>query len=418
MSGPKPALMLAAHILSMLGFATYPALLPELRTLWSLNNSEAGIIGGAFFVGYVGTVSYWTALTDRADGRRVYLIGSVLGLSGCAGFGLAANGLASAMLFQVLLGAGVAGTYMPGLRLLTDQARGAAQSRYVAFYTSFFGIGTALSLAFAGLVAPTMGWRAAFVLSAVGPALAGLLVLWGVTPAVRKVAAPVEFSLATLFPLGAWRRVIKNRACAGYALGYGMHCLELFGSRTWLVAFLAFSAGLHAPGPSFPWNVAAIAAVVNIAAVPSSIVGNEIALRIGRRHWIMLAMAASGLSGILLGVSAPWHWALVFAIMVVYAMLVMAESATLTAGMVAAAPEDLRGAAMGLYSLTGFAGGMLGPVAFGVALDAAGGAHAPSAWPVAYAAIGAGCVAASFVAWLAGRHARGAKARSSRGTVK
>ena len=59
-------------------------------------------------------------------------------------------------------------------------------------------------------------------------------------------------------------------------------------------------------------------------------------------------------------------------------MLVMAESATLTAGLVAAAPAELRGAAMGLYSLIGFGGGMLGPVLFGVALDVAGGAGEPS----------------------------------------
>ncbi|MDX1374038.1 MAG: MFS transporter [Burkholderiales bacterium] len=403
-------LMLAAHILSMLGFSTYAALLPELSALWRMSNAEAGIVGGAFFIGYVGTVSYWTALTDRADGRRVYLIGSALAVAGGAGFGLAATNFASAMLFQVLLGAGIAGTYMPGLRLLTDQVSGTAQSRYVAFYTSFFGIGTALSLALAGFLAPALGWRAAFVLSAAGPAVAGVLVLWGVAPAARKAAPRIAFSLATLFPVGAWRRVLANRASAGYALGYGMHCLELFGSRTWLVAFLAFSAGLHAPGASFPWNAAAIAAVVNVVAVPASIVGNEIALRIGRRQWITLAMAASGLSGILLGFAAPWHWMLVGAITLVYAMLVMAESATLTAGMVAAAPADLRGAAMGLYSLVGFAGGMLGPVVFGVALDAGGGAGATQAWPIAYGAIGAGCIVASLVAWRAGRATR---ARSS-----
>lgn len=398
--------MLAAHILSMLGFSTYAALLPELSALWRMSNAEAGIVGGAFFIGYVGTVSYWTALTDRADGRLVYLIGSALAVAGGAGFGFAATGFASAMAFQVFLGAGIAGTYMPGLRLLTDQASGAAQSRYVAFYTSFFGIGTALSLALAGFIAPAMGWRAAFVLSAAGPAVAGLLVLWGVARPTRKAAAPVAFSLATLFPVAAWRRVLANRASAGFALGYGMHCLELFGSRTWLVAFLAFSAGLHAPGSSFPWNVAVIAAVVNVAAVPASIVGNEIALRIGRRQWITLAMAASGLSGVLLGFAAPWHWMLVLAITIVYAMLVMAESATLTAGMVAAAPDDLRGAAMGLYSLVGFAGGMLGPVVFGVALDAGGGAHGAPAWPIAYGAIGAGCIVASLVAWRASRGAR------------
>ena len=105
----------------MLGFATYAALLPDLRDLWELSNTEAGVIGSAFFVGYIATVSYWTALTDRVDGRRIYAVGSVLAFVGAAGFGVAAEGLWSAALFQALLGAGVAGTYMPGLRLLSDR---------------------------------------------------------------------------------------------------------------------------------------------------------------------------------------------------------------------------------------------------------------------------------------------------------
>jgi MFS family permease len=53
---------------------------------------------------------------------------------------------------------------------------------------------------------------------------------------------------------------------------------------------------------------------------------------------------------------------------------------------------------MGLYSLGGFAGGLAGPVVFGAALDLFGGAHSPHAWIGAYAAIGAGCLAAPIVA--------------------
>jgi MFS family permease len=132
--------------------------------------------------------------------------------------------------------------------------------------------------------------------------------------------------------------------------------------------------------------------------VPASILGNEVALRVGRRRWILLVMAASGSSGLLLGWAAPWHWPLVLAVLVFYSMLVMAESGTLTAGLVAAAPAELRGAAMGLYSLIGFAGGLLGPVLFGAALDIAGGAGAQAAWIAGYAAIGAGCLAAPIVA--------------------
>jgi len=95
--------------------------------------------------------------------------------------------------------------------------------------------------------------------------------------------------------------------------------------------------------------------------------------------------------------------AMVLALLIGYSMLVMAESGTLTAGLVGAVPGELRGAAMGLYSLAGFAGGLLGPVVFGTALDLAGGAGYAWAWIAAYAAIGAGCLAAPFVARIHGR---------------
>jgi MFS family permease len=378
----------------MLGFSTYAALLPDLRDEWRISNSQAGVVSGMFFAGYIGTVSLWTALTDRVDARKVYLAGSVMAAVGGAGFGLFAEGFASAIGFQVLLGIGIAATYMPGLRLLSDRVSGPHQSRYVSFYTSFFGIGTALSLAIAGFLAPAHGWRSAFIVSAIGPVVAAALVL-----ALKPLPPPggKAVSVRALFPLTSWKKVLQDRASAGYTLGYAVHCLELFGSRAWMVAFLAFSASLHSDG-SFPWPAAAIAAVVNLLAVPASILGNEVALRLGRRRWILIVMVASGSAGLLLALSAPWHWAVVLALLTAYSMLVMADSGTLTAGLVGAAPQELRGAAMGLYSLVGFGGGFLGPVIFGAALDVAGGAGSSWAWLAGYGAIGAGCLAAPIVA--------------------
>src|SRR5207248_3805834 len=156
-------ILVAAHICSMLGFATFAALLPQLRDAWSLTNAQAGTVGGLFFVGYVATVSIWTTLTDRGDGRRIYGVGSLCAAAGSAGFALFARGFASALCFQALLGVGIAGTYMPGLRLLSDRVDGPKQSRAIAFYTASFGLGTALSLALAGEVATRLGWRAAFL---------------------------------------------------------------------------------------------------------------------------------------------------------------------------------------------------------------------------------------------------------------
>ena len=281
--GRVPLVLLAAHILSMLGSQTYAALLPELRAQWGMSNAQAGVVGGTFFAGYIATVSYWTALTDRVDARKVYLAGGVLAAAGGIGFGAAASGFYSGILFQMLLGVGVAATYMPGLRILSDRISGPTQSRSIAFYTSFFGIGTALSLAIAGAVAPVWGWPAAFIVSAAGPLAAGVLVFSMVDPR-RPPREKEAFSWKTLFPVAAWRKVLAIRAAFGYTAGYFVHCLELFGSRAWMVAFLAFASTQHAGGSTFPWQLPAIAAVVNLVSVPASIVGNEIALRMGRRR--------------------------------------------------------------------------------------------------------------------------------------
>ena len=49
------------------------------------------------------------------------------------------------------------------------------------------------------------------------------------------------------------------------------------------------------------------------------------------------------------------------------------DSSALTAGTVQAADPALRGATMGLHSMCGYAGGFLGPLGVGLALDLAAG---------------------------------------------
>ena len=48
------------------------------------------------------------------------------------------------------------------------------------------------------------------------------------------------------------------------------------------------------------------------------------------------------------------------------------DSSALTAGTVQAADKELRGATMGLHSMCGYAGGLIGPLGVGLALDFAG----------------------------------------------
>src|SRR5258706_13693419 len=102
----------------MLGFGTFAALLPELRDLWGLSNAEAGLIASAFFIGYVASVSYWTALTDRTDGRRVYLAGCLLATAGGGGVGPPPHRVARGEPFHAPLGGGGPRVAKSGRRVL------------------------------------------------------------------------------------------------------------------------------------------------------------------------------------------------------------------------------------------------------------------------------------------------------------
>jgi MFS family permease len=174
-------------------------------------------------------------------------------------------------------------------------------------------------------------------------------------------------------------------------IGYAVHCMELFGTRAWTVAFLTFSISLQADVP--PLEAATLAAITNLVSTPASILGNEMALKLGRRAWIVLVMTSGSVVGVLMSLLAGAPWWLVLGLVGLQSMLIMADSATLTAGLVASAPKEVKGAAMGLYSLLGFGAGAVGPAVFGAALDLAGGASSILAWAVAFLAIGLGCLA-------------------------
>ena len=397
-------LMCAAEIFSMTGFATYPALLPGLRAEWGLSNSQAGLISGTFFAGYMSATPVLVGLTDRIDTRRIYLLATMLAFAGSLGFALFAHDMPTAMLFQAMVGAGLAGTYMPGLRLLTDHFRGATPSRAVAFYTSTFGLGTTGSLLLAGQLEP-FGWSWTFAATALGPLIAGPVVYCSFDP---RAIQPGDATPGILFDV---RPVLRNRAAMGYILGYTAHCWELFGLRSWLPAFFAFSLGLTATTGGFWLGAASLAAWINMIGPLASIFGNEAAVRRGRKPVVLTVMTAAGGMSCLVGFSAPLPILVVFLVTAVYFLLVMGDSAALTAGLVAAAEPGRKGASMALHSLMGFGAGFLAPLAFGTVLDLAGGSDSVTAWGLAFIALGCWSLVTVFFVLLRRLSSRAAIAR-------
>jgi MFS family permease len=391
--------MLAGQVLCMLGMASYTVLLPTLQREWSLSNAGSGLIGSGFFLGYICTVTFWSTLTDRMDARRIYMTGCALACLGLALFGLLAQGLWTALLAHMVYGVGVSATYMPGLKILSDRYQGARQSRVFSFYTAFYGLGGAISLAATQFLADTLGWREAFMVTSVGPVVAMVLVVRLTRPlAPAPEAATHRPTWRDAFPLQAWLAVLRHERSRRFIIGYTVHCLEMFGARGWSVAFLVFAAGYgvaQAGTSHLPLAAGTIAALASLCSVGASILGNEAALRFGRERWIRLSMLASSLLGVAMAACAAAPWPLLLALVLFYQLAVMSDSATLTAGLLEASEPSRRGAALGLYSLIGFGGGMLGPAVFGVALDATGGGRTAASWVAGYAVLGLGCLAFS-----------------------
>ena len=388
------SLMCVAESLSMTGFACYTTLLPVLLKAWGLNNSEAGFISGVFYTGYMLAVPVLSSLTDRVDSRRVYVFACMLSAVGAAGFALFADGLWSASFFQFLIGAGLAGTYMPGLKTLTDHLEGKAQSRATAFYTAGFGLGSSISIVLSGKLGAVFGWQWAFAFGAIGPVFAALLVMLAV-PAGRSHAEHAQ-------PAGLldFRPVLKNRTTRLYVLGYSLHNYELFGQRSWMVAFLVFCGTLQPEGMGLPLAAATLAAMINVLGPVMSVTGNELALRFGRERMIFLFMGSSGLLACGIGYTASWPWLIVFLLMCVHYGCMLGDSGALTSGVIAATPPAQRGATMAVYSFSGFTAAFLAPLVFGVVLDLAGGNQSQIAWGLAFASIGIFGVLAPVARWV------------------
>ncbi|WP_430397359.1 MFS transporter [Ferrovibrio sp.] len=363
-------LLSALGVFGILPNSSFPALVPDFIAAWGLSNAEAGWIAGMYYLGYMACVATAMLLTDRIDAKWVFLTGCVLAGGSTIIYAAIADGFCSAMLLRGIAGIGHAAIYMPGLRALTDRLNllpggsgPALQSRAVTLYTACYSVSIAASFTLTGLLAEWFGWRVSFAVVgalALLPAVVTWLVLSDLPPPKTEGKPRLD-----------WRPVFRNRAALGYIVAYGAHGFELMAMRTWLTAFLVFALAREAANaPSWLPGPTLLAAFVTLIGLPASLLGNEVALKVGRRRALMVIMGISALMGIAYGfVSAlPVLWLLLY--MCVYFIFICGDSGSLTAGMMAAADPASRGATMAVHSIFGFGASVLGPLCVGLALDA------------------------------------------------
>jgi predicted MFS family arabinose efflux permease len=374
------AAVCAAQVLVQIGAFFWPVLLPGLMPLWGLTNGEAGWITSAFYAAYMLSVPILVTLTDRYDAKLVYLFGVACTIAGHLMFGLLADGFWSALATRALAGMGWAGTYMTGVKLLADKVDAKLMSRAVAGHAASIGVSGALSFACADLIAESFGWRAAFVAAGASAALAWIVVA-AYAPR-RKAVSPSAQDGGALFD---FRPVFRNRSAMAYAQAYCIHTLEMNALRGWGVAFLGFVAVSSAGGG---WQLAPayVLTALGLVGTAASVIGNELAIRLGRVRLVSLAMGGSVVVAASLGYVGTLSYALAVVLLLIYGFVVWLDSSSLTAGAAGTAEPSRRGATLAVHSSLGYMGGFVGPLLIGYTLDLLGG-MSRVAWSAAFFAV-------------------------------
>lgn len=385
-------------ILSLLGFMALAGVLPAIIADWRLSNTEAGWLGGILFAGYVLGVPVLTSLTDRMDPKPIYLASAALAALAHFGFAFLADGFWGGLVLRFFAGVGLAGTYLPGLKALTDHLQGKAQQRGVTYYTATFAVGSGASLLVAGEVGASLDWHWAFAIAGSG-AVGALLIVAAVLPrrgpaAERRQGAGRDFAA-----------VLSNPVIVAYILVMFGTAFEVFASRIWLVAYFT-EMDIHAPGATLGFSPSALAALVTLLGVPTGMIFGELALRTDRRR-LLIALSCISLSvSLVIGFSGGPLPYLAVLLCLTSGCTAFGRTAPTVGGIVAHTPAELRGMAMAIYGTFGWLGGIVGPLGVGIALDLGGGTTLPGGWVWAFGVIALGPGVAALALWLlAGRRA-------------
>jgi MFS family permease len=370
---------------------SFAGALPILQAEWGLSNAQAGVIQSAGQIGYLLAVLVISPLTDYVDSKHIIVGGALwAGISNLLFAGIA-HDTTSATLIRASVGFGIAGIYMPGLKLISQRIADLQRGRAIGLFAGFFTLGSAVSIFLGGNLAALLGWRVAFALTSVGP-LMGAIISWRSLPNVGEL----KLNSQQARPL---KDLLGNRQVTLIMLIYACHTWELLGLRAWLATFI--SAARTNAGSSLvdaTSSGATIAGIAILLAAAATIFVGALSDRFNRIKIIIVAMAVGSLLILLLGFSLALPWMSIIVISLAAAFFLNADSAVISTRLTEIVPADYLGRVLAVYSFLGFAAGSISPLVFGAALDVANTFDIQSPWSWAFATLSLGSLAGLLLA--------------------
>jgi MFS family permease len=390
LSGRRIVAICMARVFLFATFMTVAATIPLLIPEWRLSAAAAGAIVSSFTIGYAASLFVFAWFADHWGAKRMVCVSALAAAVTSLAFGLLARDWRLAMVLYGLVGLAQGGVYTPLIMVLSDEVEPARRGSAMGWLIASTSIGYAASLIVAGLGIALGGWKAAFALTGILPAVGAVILIAALAPVPNQVhPRPRETRLAD--------ELLRNKEGRLLIAGYVAHSWELLGMWAWISAFLATSlalGGMEAAGSTV--SGAYLSGALHLFGATAAFTMGRLSDRTGRRP-VLLALAGAGaIASFAIGWLVGSPPMVLVPLALAYAFVCLGDSPVLTTALSEAVRPGYLGAVLAWRGLAGFGAGAVAPLGFGLVLDAATAADLGPAmsWGLSFAVLGLGGVAA------------------------